>query len=56
MEDQNLKKCRNCTYDLKKGIRRCPYCGILNPTLDTKDVFVMIFGIIFVMSIFSYFQ
>ena len=56
MEKDELKKCRNCTYDLKKGIRRCPYCGILNPTVDTKDIFKMIFIILFIMSAYSYFQ
>jgi len=55
MEDKNIKKCRNCTYDLKKGIRRCPYCGILNPTLDTIDVLKYIAGILTIMFIYSFF-
>ena len=56
MEETNLKKCRNCSYDLKKGIGRCPYCGTVNPTVDTKDIFKVMFIIIFVMFIYSYFQ
>ncbi len=55
MEEQKTKKCRNCTYELKKGIRRCPYCGILNPTLDTIDVFKYIIGILSIMFIYSFF-
>jgi len=56
MEETNLKKCRNCTYDVKKGIRRCPYCGIVNPSVDIKDVFQMIFIVVLVMGIYTYFQ
>ena len=51
MPKVSLKKCRNCTYDVKKGIRKCPYCGIVNPTLELKEVFTMIFVVIFVMAI-----
>ncbi len=55
-DESDKVACRNCYYDLKKGIRRCPYCGILNPTLTLKNVFVMIFIITFIMSIYTYFQ
>ncbi len=54
MEDQNLKKCRNCYYEVKKGIRRCPYCGILNPTLELKEIFKIIFWILFIMALYTY--
>jgi RNA polymerase subunit RPABC4/transcription elongation factor Spt4 len=54
MEEQKIKKCRNCTYELKKGIRRCPYCGILNPTLDTIDVFKYIIAILMIMALYTY--
>ncbi len=54
MEKENLKKCRNCYYEVKKGIRRCPYCGIVNPTLELKEVFVMTLGVIAVLIIYSY--
>jgi len=53
-ESKDETKCRNCLYDVKKGIRRCPYCGILNPTVNNKDIFTIIFGVIFVMSIYTY--
>ena len=35
--------------------RQCPYCGILNPTVTLKDVFVGMAIVIFVMSIVTYF-
>jgi len=56
LEQENNIKCRNCTYYLKKGIRRCPYCGILNPTLRTKEILKTILVILFIMSIFTYFK
>lgn len=56
MEKNDLKECRYCKSDVKKGIRRCPYCGVLNPTVETKDIFKTIFIIIFIMTIYSYFQ
>jgi len=51
----NLEECRNCKYKVKKGIRRCPACGILNPTVKTKDIFKTIFIVVIIMSIFTYF-
>ena len=34
---------------------QCPYCGILNPTVSLKDVFVAMAIVIFVMGIVTYF-
>ena len=31
-----MEECRNCKSEVKKGIGRCPYCGILNPTIKVK--------------------
>jgi len=50
----NIEECRNCKYKVKKGIRRCPACGILNPTVKIIDVFKTIFIVIIVMTIFTY--
>ena len=52
--DKELVKCRNCYYEVPKGIRRCEYCGILNPTIKVKEIFTMMFGIIIIMSIYTY--
>jgi RNA polymerase subunit RPABC4/transcription elongation factor Spt4 len=51
-----LEECRNCKAEVKEGIRRCQYCGILNPTVKLKDIFITIAVIIFTMTILSYFQ
>jgi len=47
--------CRNCKRELRKKIRRCPYCGILNPTVTLKEIFITMTGVIIFMSIFTYF-
>lgn len=48
------KKCRNCTYDVEIGLRRCPYCGILNPTVTLKEIFVTMGFILFISAIAIY--
>ncbi|MBD3841302.1 MAG: hypothetical protein IE909_05365 [Campylobacterales bacterium] len=48
-----LVKCKNCSYELRKNIRRCPYCGILNPTVTTKEVIVTTIIVIVVMYILT---
>ena len=55
MEDKNNVECRNCKSDVEKSSRRCPYCGILNPTVTIKEVLSTIFIVIAVMYAFTYF-
>ena len=55
MKNEKLEPCRNCKSEVKSKIRRCEYCGILNPTVKTKDVFITIFVILFIMSVYTYF-
>ena len=52
---KKLEECRNCKSLVESKTRRCQYCGILNPTVKVKDVFITIFAIIFVMSLYTYF-
>ena len=52
---EELKKCRNCKAEVVNKIRRCQYCGILNPTVQTRDVFKTIFIIMFIMGVYTYF-
>jgi hypothetical protein len=52
--EDNLVKCRNCYYEVENGIKRCQYCGVLNPTLKLKDIFITIFFVLFVMAIYTY--
>ncbi len=49
------EECRNCKSLVESKTRRCQYCGILNPTVKTKDIFTTIFAIIFIMSLYTYF-
>ena len=35
--EQQTAQCRSCKRDIRLNSRRCPYCGILNPTVKTKE-------------------
>jgi len=51
--NKEQKKCRNCLYEVDKNIRRCPYCGILNPTIELKEIFITIVVIVTIMSLYT---
>jgi len=53
---KRLEPCRNCKSDVESKTRRCPYCGILNPTVKVPEILITIFAIIIIMSIVTYFQ
>ena len=55
MENKKIEPCRNCKSEVETKIRRCPYCGILNPTVKVKDILLTIGVIIFIMSLYTYF-
>ena len=48
-----IVQCRNCKRDIELKIRRCPYCGILNPTVTVKEVITTTLIIIVVMFILT---
>ncbi len=50
-----MEECRNCKYMVKKGVRRCEACGILNPTVKVKDIMITMISILVVMYIFTTF-
>ena len=52
-KNNSKKKCRNCLYEVEKNIRRCPYCGILNPTVEIKEILITITIIVTFMYIFT---
>ena len=52
--EKKLEPCRNCKHEVESKIRRCEYCGILNPTVKTKDIFITIFAVLVVMAIYTY--
>jgi len=45
-----------CKAEITPKIRRCPYCGTLNPTIKLKEIFIGIAGVLIVMSIVTYFM
>jgi hypothetical protein len=47
--------CRNCKREIEIKKRRCYYCGILNPTVTLKEIFVTMAGVVIFMAIVSYF-
>jgi len=51
--EKKLVECRNCKSEVERKTRRCPYCGILNPTVTIKEVLVTTFFIIVVMYTYS---
>ena len=52
---KKLEECRNCKSEVELNIKRCQYCGVLNPTVKTKDIFITIGVVIVVMWIYTTF-
>ncbi len=52
---ENLVECKNCKREIKKNIRRCHYCGILNPTVTVKEVITTILVVVSIMYAYTYF-
>jgi hypothetical protein len=47
--------CKNCKRDIPPKKRQCPYCGILNPTVTLKDIFLTLALVLVVMSVVTFF-
>jgi len=52
---ENTAPCRNCKREIETKLRRCYYCGILNPTVTLKEIFITIAGVLIVMGIVTFF-
>jgi hypothetical protein len=52
---ENLEECRNCKSEVPSKIRRCQYCGILNPTVTVPEILKTIFAVLVVMAIYTIF-
>lgn len=52
---QIIATCKNCKNEIEAKKRQCPYCGVLNPTVSLKDIFIGMAIVLFVMSLFTYF-
>jgi len=44
-----------CKREVEQKIKRCPYCGTLNPTVKLKEIWKGIAMVIGVMSVYMYF-
>jgi len=53
--EENQEECRNCKSQLEKKIGRCPYCGILNPTVKVPEILKTIAIVVALMYIYSIF-
>ncbi|MEA3289728.1 MAG: hypothetical protein U9Q04_06050 [Campylobacterota bacterium] len=51
-----FSQCKNCKTEIRKKLRRCPYCGILNPTVTIKEIAITMTVVIVVMYAVSYFM
>lgn len=49
-----IATCRNCKREVEAKKRQCPYCGILNPTVTLKDIFVTLTAVVVVMAVLVY--
>ncbi len=56
IETDKLVACRNCKSEVQNSTRRCPYCGILNPTVTISQVLKTILVVIVIMYIYSIYQ
>ena len=53
---KKLVPCKNCKREIEPKKRQCPYCGILNPTVTLKDIFIAMAIVLVIMSIVTYFM
>jgi len=44
--EKKMVPCRYCKHEVEKGIRRCPYCGTHNPSMNVKQALVWTVGFI----------
>ena len=51
----NMAECRNCKSSIKNRLGRCPYCGILNPTVKIPEILKTIAVIMILMMIYTIF-
>jgi len=42
----NSTTCNYCNQPIEKGIKSCPHCGTLNPSVRTKEVLYWVVGMI----------
>lgn len=52
-KNENLLECRNCKSYIKNRSGRCPYCGILNPTVKVPEILKTIAIIVVLMMVYT---
>ena len=50
----NVFVCKRCKSKVKKGIRICPHCGVLNPTLTPMSVLFWTVVTLLIIGLISY--
>jgi RNA polymerase subunit RPABC4/transcription elongation factor Spt4 len=51
---QNSIPCRYCKYDIDKGMKRCPHCGTLNPSMGVKQSLIWTVSAIVILYLLSF--
>ena len=51
----NMAECRNCKSSIKNKIKRCQYCGIVNPTVKIPEILKTMAVVIILMMIYTLF-
>jgi len=46
--------CRYCKLEVEKGIRRCPHCGTLNPSMGVKQSLIWTVSAIVILYLVAY--
>jgi len=49
-------QCNYCGASIEKGIKSCPYCGTVNPSMDTKSALLWTVGVLVVLYLLTRFM
>ncbi len=49
-------QCHYCKQIIKKGVKNCPHCHTVNPSVRMKEVFMWTIGMVIVLYIITYFM
>jgi len=49
-------KCHFCDAMIEKGVKNCPHCNTVNPSVRVKEVMLWTLGMVVVLYIASFFM
>ncbi|MCF6244044.1 MAG: hypothetical protein L3J43_03295 [Sulfurovum sp.] len=49
-------KCHFCKNMIERGIKNCPHCNTVNPSVRVKEVMLWTFGMVVILYIASFFM